>query len=100
MKYQNLPVGRGFNAHPHYLTYRQEYIWREMLDFQLVNQRPQTVREICTAIGVVSTNSVRDHLSALIRKGFVERGKKNTSRTVVAIDPTYVPTEKGLEACG
>lgn len=100
MRYQDLPKGMG-GVPKHHLTIRQEYIWREMLDFQFVNKRPPTVREIRNALGVVSTNGVNDHLRALIKKDFVERrGVKCKARTIVAVDPTYVPTAKGWEACG
>ena len=39
---------------------------------------PPTIREIGTAFGIRSTNGVNDHLKALERKGYIERGDKKS----------------------
>lgn len=57
------------------LTDRQ----REILDFLESSTRsvgyPPTVREICKATGLKSPRSVSQHLQALERKGYIERGR-------------------------
>ena len=92
--YQDVPRG-GTPPGVGRLTQRQEWIWNWMLQFQKLNQRPPTVREIGEAAKIESKNGVSDQLKALIRKGFVCRGDRGKSRTLQALDPTYVPTEKG-----
>lgn len=56
------------------LTRRQ----REVLDTiaQAIEESgyPPTIREIGDALGIRSTNGVNDHLKALERKGYIERG--------------------------
>ncbi len=60
------------------LTQRQ----RDILGFihQSINGSgyPPTIREIGTAFGIRSTNGVNDHLKALERKGYIERGDKKS----------------------
>ncbi len=55
------------------LTERQ----REILEFIYTHIReegtPPTVREIGRRFSLTSTGSVRDHLSALVRKGYIEK---------------------------
>lgn len=55
------------------LTKRQ----REVLDFIKLSKnssgRPPTLREICIAFGMSSTNAAYDHLVALERKGYITR---------------------------
>lgn len=80
------------------LTFRQEWIWLWMLDYQAKHKRSATCREIVEATGVASVQGISDQLKALIRKGFAVRHDANKARNVVAIDPTFVPTEKGLKA--
>lgn len=36
---------------------------------------PPTLREICAEIGVSSPETARQHVDALVRKGYVERGR-------------------------
>lgn len=52
----------------HPITERQ----REVLGLV---QKGSTMREICAAIGAVSTNAANDHVRALIRKGAIKEGK-------------------------
>ncbi len=42
---------------------------------------PISIRELCTAMGIKSTNGVNDHLRALEKKGLVKR-EKQRSRTL------------------
>ncbi len=64
----NLPEGGRME-----LTERQ----REILEFIYTHIReegtPPTVREIGRRFSLTSTGSVRDHLSALVRKGYIEK---------------------------
>lgn len=50
---------------------------------------PPTVREICAAVGIRSTNGVNEHLKVLERKGYIER-MSNKSRT---LRPLMMPDE-------
>jgi repressor LexA len=39
-------------------------------------------REIGLAVGIGSTNGVSDHIKALVRKGYLERGEHGTARSI------------------
>jgi repressor LexA len=56
------------------------------------NGYPPTLREIGGHFGIRSTNGVNDHLKALVRKGFLERGDK--------MSRALVPTEKAQDLLG
>jgi repressor LexA len=53
---------------------------------------PPTIREIGEGMGIRSTNGVNDHLKALERKGFLERGEMKSR--------ALVPTERAWRALG
>ncbi|MCH7548975.1 MAG: repressor LexA [Candidatus Krumholzibacteriota bacterium] len=57
------------------LTSRQKEILELMESFLRDNGYPPTVREICKASGLRSPRSVSQHLQALERKGYIERGR-------------------------
>ena len=57
-----------------------------------VHRYPPTIREICEALGIASTNGVSDHLRALERKGHLHRGPCKSR--------ALVPTTRGLRAAG
>lgn len=57
------------------LTSRQKEILDYMESFTLDNGYPPTVREICKATGLKSPRSVSQHLQALERKGYIQRGR-------------------------
>lgn len=64
------------------LTSRQLAI---MLFIQLRVERrgaPPTIREIGNHMGIKSTNGVGDHLKAIIKKGYLEQGKVQASRSL------------------
>jgi len=73
--------------------------WRDFID---AREYPPSVREACDALGIarVSLNAVRDHLSALERKGLVLRNGPRRhrghaqSRTVTLTDlgQQYAPS--------
>jgi repressor LexA len=87
------------------LTDRQ----REILDFLESSTRsvgyPPTVREICKATGLKSPRSVSQHLQALERKGYIERGR-DKSRAIrflhktVAADPSQTGDVVALPVVG
>ncbi len=57
------------------LTPRQEEILEFLGAHTRDNGYPPTVREICSATGLKSPRSVSQHLQALERKGYIQRGK-------------------------
>jgi len=57
------------------LTSRQKEILDYMESSTVELGYPPTVREICKATGLRSPRSVSQHLQALERKGYIERGK-------------------------
>lgn len=57
------------------LTSRQKEILDYMVAFTHELGYPPTVREICKATGLKSPRSASQHLQALERKGYIERGK-------------------------
>lgn len=58
---------------PRSLTARQRDVFDAIVRWQVDNDRPPTLRELCTALGAVSTNGMREHIDALVAKGYVER---------------------------
>lgn len=57
------------------LTSRQTEILNYMVSFTRDIGYPPTVREICKATGLRSPRSVSQHLQALERKGYIQRGR-------------------------
>lgn len=55
---------------------------QQILDFveSMVNEKgyPPSVREICAAVNLKSTSSVHAHLSALAKKGYIEKEESKT----------------------
>lgn len=51
-----------------------------------------SIRDICDAFDIASTNGANDHLKALVRKGCLERDA-NTARSLV-------PTKAGMREAG
>lgn len=69
------------------LTKKQE----KVLDF--IRQRirehvPPTIREIAQELGFSSTGTVRDYLSALVKKGYLKRAQ-NKSRAIMLTHDTF-----------
>lgn len=56
------------------LTQRQKEVLTSIRDAIEDSGYPPTIREIGDALGIKSTNGVNDHLKALERKGYIERG--------------------------
>jgi repressor LexA len=57
------------------LTARQKQIYEYIRDCITQNGSPPTIREIGEQFGMKSTNAVRDVLSALERKGYINRSQ-------------------------
>lgn len=53
------------------LSAKQAAIYSFIQDQILEKRRPPTVREIADAHGIASTNGVRSHLAAIVRKGWI-----------------------------
>lgn len=49
---------------------------------------PPTIRELCTEMEIRSTNGVNDHLKALARMGFIDRGA-GQARAIVLTPKAY-----------
>ena len=62
------------------LTEKQRGILEYVIDFQKQNGFPPTIREIGEAFEIGSLRGVTVHLDALVRKGFITRGR--TSRSI------------------
>lgn len=74
------------------LTDRQHAIL-EFVARHIAEQRfPPTIREIGLAMGIRSTNGVNDHLKALERKGYLERGEMKSR--------ALVPTRQAWKTVG
>jgi len=65
------------------LTEPQERVLSVIQSWQLKHGWSPTLREICAEIGVASPESARKHVDALVRKGYVERGRG--ARTLRAV---------------
>jgi repressor LexA len=72
------------------LTSRQKEILDYMETFTVEIGYPPTVREICKATGLRSPRSVSQHLQALERKGYIERGR-DKSRAIRFLHKSVVP---------
>lgn len=57
----------------HGLTERQQEALRLIRASIDAHGYPPTLRELCTSMGIRSTNGVNDHLRALEKKGFIKR---------------------------
>lgn len=53
------------------LSEKQTVIYAFIRTQILEKRRPPTVREIANAHGISSTNGVRSHLAAIVRKGWI-----------------------------
>ncbi|MHB1844418.1 MAG: transcriptional repressor LexA [Deltaproteobacteria bacterium] len=74
------------------LSDRQASILRCIQESMEEHGYPPTIREICTQVGLRSTNGVAEHLHSLIRKGYLEK-EEMKSRALT-------PTRKALAALG
>ena len=68
------------------LTDRQAAILKFIVRHSEERGYPPTIREICEEFGIRSTNGVNDHLKAIERKGWLERGALKSRALVVTPD--------------
>jgi SOS-response transcriptional repressor LexA len=66
------------------LTGRQQVMLLALTNFAREHGRAPTIRELGDVVGISSTNGVTDHLKALERKGYIERGD-HQHRALVAL---------------
>jgi repressor LexA len=59
------------------LTARQRRVLAVIESRLAAEGRPPTLREIGLELGIASTNGVRDHLQALIEKGYIRRDERS-----------------------
>ena len=59
------------------LSPRQRDVLAFMLAFCVEHRRAPGRREVAAAMGFASTNTVNDHMLALVRKGYVRSGPEN-----------------------
>lgn len=69
------------------LTEKQRKILEHIIDFQKENGFPPTIRELGEAFGIGSLRGVTVHLDALVRKGYMTRGRTSRSIRITAPDP-------------
>jgi DNA-binding MarR family transcriptional regulator len=67
---------------PDTLPPRQAAVLRFVDDFVHDNGFPPTLREICRALGIASTNGASDHVNALIGRGLLSRSGPRAARNV------------------
>lgn len=58
------------------LTERQSSVLNEIIRYKQANGIVPSLRELCTALNLVSTNGISDHLKALASKGFLKLSAK------------------------
>jgi len=67
------------------LTKRQKQTYDFIVSHIMNEYRPPTIREICTEMDIKSTNGVYDHIKALKKKGWLEKGKHLKPKSVILI---------------
>jgi repressor LexA len=80
------------------LTEKQRNILEHIIDFQKENGFPPTIREIGDTFGIGSLRGVTVHLDALVRKGFITRGRTSRSIRITAPDPRDPHNALGRES--
>jgi repressor LexA len=64
------------------LTDRQQQLLHFIEDHLRIHGFPPSIREMADHMGIRSTNGVNDHLKALERKGYIQRGAGLKSRAI------------------
>lgn len=75
-------------------TERQLRVLRYVESFSAEHGYAPTIREMCTALGIRSTNGITDHLAALERKGYIRRDQ-DKARSIVVLRPSDGGTNPG-----
>jgi repressor LexA len=73
------------------LTDRQANIFAYVVDVQRRESRTPTLREMCEAFDIRSTNAMADHVDALEVKGFLRRVRR-TNRLIVTASRDQIAT--------
>jgi repressor LexA len=74
------------------LTKRQEKILTFISNYIMEKGYSPSYQEIADAFGIVSKQGVARHVTALMRKGFIEK-KDTTARSIRVIDERYLPSK-------
>ena len=81
----NLELFEGETMRPK-LTTQQQEVLDSINRHARQNGTPPSIRQIGRALGMSSTNAVRQHLRALIKEGYVQRAPDVTRAVVVGRD--------------
>ena len=73
MQTYSIVIGRGRKHGTRGLTDRQREVLTHIRAALERTGRPPTLRELGARLGIRSTNGVRDHLEALVAKGYLAR---------------------------
>lgn len=76
------------------LTQRQREVLELISETAQRTGRPPTLREIGRQLGITSTNGVRDHLQALIEKGFIRRDERSARGIQLLRAPSSGPRSR------
>jgi repressor LexA len=68
------------------LTKKQQAVYDFIVDYINTNSYPPSMREICDALNISSTNGVNDHINKLCAKGYLEK-QPNMSRSLRIVNP-------------
>jgi SOS-response transcriptional repressor LexA len=66
---------------PDALSERQERVLEMFVRTTRAGLPAPSIREICAALGITSTNAASEHLRALAKKGWLVSGTKGTARS-------------------
>lgn len=82
------------------LTARQAEMLGHIQSYSAARGYPPTLRDLCTLMGIRSTNGVNDHLSALERKGYLRREPmKSRGLQIVATIHHATPSPCDADCC-
>ncbi|MGI6175273.1 MAG: transcriptional repressor LexA [Christensenellales bacterium] len=73
-------------ATPKKLTDKQRVVYNCIVDFQIENGYPPSVREICEATGLRSTSTVHGYITRLEKNGMLQRKGENMRRAILTND--------------
>src|SRR5689334_727822 len=71
------------------LTTKQKQVLKYIFQCIKSNQLPPTIREIAQQFGFSSTGTVRDHLKALVQKGYIKISE-NKSRAIELVREAFL----------
>jgi SOS-response transcriptional repressor LexA len=65
---------------------RQRDVLQLFVDAARLGDPAPTYREICDAIGITGLKCAVEHVAALVKKGWLERGSRGAARSVTLTD--------------